>query len=121
VKLKNGCHAAYLSKTRTIPQVMHVIEQYHGVFPMAVATGNSKSMTAPLMDRLELTRYFTAVIYGEDVKNSKPHPECFLKAAHAIRVAPEKCEVFEDGDLGIEAARRAGMKATDIRPWLLKG
>jgi HAD superfamily hydrolase (TIGR01509 family) len=118
VRLKIKSHVAHLSIVRTIPQVMQVIEQYHGILPMAVATGNSKSMTAPLMDRLKLTRYFAAVIYSEDVEKSKPDPECFLKAARAIHVAPEKCEVFEDGDLGIEAAKRSGMKATDIRPWL---
>jgi HAD superfamily hydrolase (TIGR01509 family) len=118
VRLKNKSHVAHLSMTRTIPQVMSIIERYHGVLPMAVATGNSKSMTAPLMDRLKLTQYFVAVVYGEDVKNSKPDPECFLKAAQAIHVAPEKCEVFEDGDLGLEAAKQAGMKATDVRPWL---
>jgi len=121
VKVKNRCYAAYLSKTRTIPQVMRVIERYFGVLPMAVATGNTKSLTEPLMDQLHLSHYFTTVIYGEDVVNSKPDPECFLKAARAIGVAPEKCEVFEDGDMGIEAAKRAGMKATDIRPWLLEG
>jgi HAD superfamily hydrolase (TIGR01509 family) len=119
VKAKNRCHVACLSMTHTIPQVMGIIEQYHGVLPMAVATGNSKRMTAPLMDRLKLAQYFTAVIYGEDVTDSKPNPECFLKAARAIHVAPEKCEVFEDGDLGLEAAKRAGMKATDVRPWLV--
>lgn len=120
VERKNRCHTNYLLETRPVPHVMRVIEQYHGVLPMAVATGNSKNMTAPLIDRLNLTRYFAAVIYGEDVSNGKPDPECFLKAASAINVAPEKCEVFEDGDLGIEAAKRAGMKATDIRLWLLK-
>jgi HAD superfamily hydrolase (TIGR01509 family) len=118
VALKDRHHVAHLSSTRPIPQVLSVIERYYGVLPMAVATGSTKSLTVPLLARLDLTRYFEAVVYGEDVENGKPHPESFLKAASAMNVAPEKCEVFEDGEAGLEAARRAGMKATDIRPWL---
>ena len=47
----------------------------------------------------------------------KPHPETFLKCAELMNVAPADCEVFEDGELGIEAAKRAGMIATDVRTW----
>jgi beta-phosphoglucomutase family hydrolase len=121
VALKDRCHADYLPTTRTIPEVMAVVARYQGVLKMAVATGSTRKLTLPLMERLGLTRYFDAVVFGEDVAHSKPHPESFLRAAEAIRVAPVRCEVFEDGEAGIEAARRAGMKVTDIRPWLTAG
>jgi beta-phosphoglucomutase-like phosphatase (HAD superfamily) len=39
----------------------------------------------------------------------------FLEAARRMNVEPKFCQVFEDGDLGLEAARRAGMLATNIR------
>lgn len=109
---------AHLDEIRIIPEVMRIIERYHGVLPMAVVTGNSRNLTEPLMKRLNLTRYFETVIFGDEVENGKPHPEGFLKAAMTIGAAPHQCEVFEDGDLGLEAGRRAGMKVTDIRPWL---
>ncbi len=41
----------------------------------------------------------------------KPHPDMFLAAAERMGVAPEECLVFEDAPLGVEAARRAGMRA----------
>ena len=44
--------------------------------------------------------------------------EIFLEAARRLNVAPELCHVFEDGDLGLEAARLAGMTATDVRGYL---
>lgn len=118
VAAKDRRQIAYLDEIRIIPQVMNVIERYHGVLPMAVVTGNSRNLTEPLMERLLLSGYFKTVIFGDDVAHSKPHPEGFLTAARAMGVAPNHCEVFEDGDPGLEAGRRAGMKVTDIRPWL---
>ena len=118
VAKKDAAHAAYLDRTRPIPVVVDLIERYHGRLPMAVATGNSRRLTEPLMEKLNLTRFFDGVVFGEDVENSKPHPDCFIEAARIIGVPPQRCEVFEDGDPGIEAARRAGMKVTDIRAWL---
>ncbi len=44
----------------------------------------------------------------------KPHPDIFLEAARRLGVAPEDCIVFEDAPLGVEAARRAGMRAVAL-------
>jgi HAD superfamily hydrolase (TIGR01509 family) len=67
-----------------------------------------------VLDNLSLRRYFPVVIGPEDVAESKPHPEVFLKAAEELRVVPEQCIVFEDSPRGIEAAARAGMQAIGI-------
>lgn len=115
---KDKAHVAYLPQTRLIPTVFNIIKKYSGKLPMAIATGNSRNLTEPLMERLNLNGYFKAVVYGDDVTHPKPHPECFLTAAALIGVSPSVCEVFEDGDAGIEGARRAGMKVNDIRCWL---
>ena len=64
-----------------------------------------------------IREYFDIIVTANDVKNHKPHPETFLRCAELMKVHPSECEVFEDGDLGIEAARRAGMIATDVRTW----
>ncbi len=44
----------------------------------------------------------------------KPHPDIFLEAAKRLGIAPEDCIVFEDAPLGVEAARRAGMRAVAL-------
>ena len=44
----------------------------------------------------------------------KPHPDIFLEAAHRLGIAPAHCIVFEDAPLGVEGARRAGMKAVAL-------
>lgn len=67
-----------------------------------------------VLDNLSLRHYFPVIIGPEDVAESKPHPEVFLKAADRLGILPERCVVFEDSPKGIEAAARAGMKAVGI-------
>jgi beta-phosphoglucomutase-like phosphatase (HAD superfamily) len=54
------------------------------------------------------------MVFGDEVANSKPNPEIFLKAAGKLGVPPEKCIVLEDSHAGIEAAFSAGMKGINI-------
>jgi beta-phosphoglucomutase len=79
--------------------------------PLAVATGSGPGNIDFLLDGLGIRRHFAAIAGSADVKRGKPHPDVFLKAAEQLGIAPEKCVVFEDAPLGVEAARRAGMRA----------
>lgn len=54
------------------------------------------------------------VISAEDVRQGKPDPEVFLKAAARIEVAPSRCVVFEDAPMGVDAALAGGMKAIGV-------
>lgn len=57
---------------------------------------------------------FGGMVTSEDVKQGKPHPDVFLKAAGKIGLAPERCVVFEDAFAGIEAARAGGMPVVGV-------
>ena len=81
---------------------------------VALATSANRFNIDFVLKGLGLAHEFTAVIGADDIENSKPHPEIFLKAAAAMGVAPEDCLVFEDSFMGIEAARRANMDAFAI-------
>lgn len=61
-----------------------------------------------------LRTYFEVAVVAGDTPNSKPDPEVFLLAARSLGVAPANCLVIEDGLLGIEAARRAGMASVAV-------
>jgi beta-phosphoglucomutase len=75
----------------------------------------SASKNAPLIMRsLNLGYLFDAVIDGNRVSKTKPHPEVFLLGAREIRVPPGECVVFEDAEAGLQAARMAGMYAVGI-------
>lgn len=68
-----------------------------------------------VLDRLGLMPLFDAVVTGKDIVNSKPDPEVFLKGAEKLGVSRFNCAVFEDARVGIEAARKAGMKAIGVK------
>jgi beta-phosphoglucomutase family hydrolase len=61
-----------------------------------------------------LGELFDAVVSANDVGNGKPAPDVFLLAAARLGLAPADCLVIEDAHVGIEAARRAGMKVLAV-------
>ncbi len=78
---------------------------------LAVATSAPTENIIFTLDGLDLRRHVDTVVGAADVKRGKPEPDVFLMAAERCGVAPEHCIVFEDAPLGVEAARRAGMRA----------
>jgi HAD superfamily hydrolase (TIGR01509 family) len=64
---------------------------------------------------LGITDWFAAVVAAEDTARHKPEPDVFLEAARRMNADPATCTVYEDTDIGLEAARRAGMQAVDVR------
>ena len=74
-----------------------------------LAVGSSSKNTRFILAQTNLTDAFDAIADGNDIKNSKPDPEVFLKAAELIGTAPVDCAVIEDAEAGLEAANRGGM------------
>jgi beta-phosphoglucomutase len=67
-----------------------------------------------VLDNLNIRHYFDSVVSADDVVNSKPNGETYLKCAEALGIAPNECIVFEDVPKGIESAVNAGMKSVVI-------
>jgi HAD superfamily hydrolase (TIGR01509 family) len=84
--------------------------------PIAIASGGSRAMVERTLRQIGLFDWFPVVVTAEDTTRHKPEPDVFLEAARRLGVAPERCTVYEDTDLGLEAARRAGMRGVDVRP-----
>ena len=84
---------------------------------MAVGTGGHREAVERTLEITALRKYFTIIVTANDVESFKPHPETFLRCAGLMNVEPSLIEVFEDGELGIEAAIKAGMHVTDVRSW----
>lgn len=103
---------------KPIKPVTDIVRKYHGILPMCVGTGAIKEAAIRTLEDIEMSGYFSIIVTAEDVSNHKPHPETFLKCSEQMGIDPSRIEVFEDGDLGLEAARRAGMTPVDIRPWV---
>jgi HAD superfamily hydrolase (TIGR01509 family) len=98
--------------------VVDIVRRYKEKLPMAVASGSSRENVDSQLEALGIRTLFKAIITSNDGVKPKPSPDIFLEAAKRIDIPPEYCQVFEDGDLGLEAAKKAGMVATDVRPFL---
>ena len=98
-----------------IHHVVDVARRYKGVLPMAVASGSTRANVEFQLNALGIAPLFDVVLSADDGIPPKPNPDIFLEAARRLGVPPSRCQVFEDGEIGLEAAQRAGMLATDIR------
>lgn len=76
---------------------------------IAVASSTRREKVLRLLASAGIDRYFTAVVGGDTVTHSKPHPEIFLKACEALGVTPEESIAVEDSHNGIRSAHAAGM------------
>ena len=81
---------------------------------MGIGTAAIRFNVDFVLDGLQLHHYFDSVVTADDVINSKPDPETFLKGAEQLGVQPGECLVFEDSPKGAEAALQAGMKCVAI-------
>ena len=79
--------------------------------PMAIGSAAIPFNIDFVLDNLGIRHYFSAIVSADDVLQSKPHPETFLKAAGLLNVPPKDCLVFEDVPKGVESAQNAGMRA----------
>ena len=77
---------------------------------MAVATSSSRRMLDFTMGLLDLKEFFKVIVTADDIKESKPDPEIYLKASKMLGDSPNDCVVFEDSFSGVESATGAGMK-----------
>jgi HAD superfamily hydrolase (TIGR01509 family) len=113
---KERLYFELLPQLKVVPEVLEHIEAQHGRIPLAVVSGSTReSVRASLLSLTLLDRFDTLVCAG-DYRKSKPDPEAFLLAAARLGVPPETCLVFEDTEMGIQAATAAGMASVRIPP-----
>lgn len=107
-------YLSQLSHLKVIPEVVEQIEAQHGRIPLAVVSGSRRESVVNSLTSVHLMDKFDTMVCAEDYKNGKPAPDAFLLAAERLGVAPKDCLVFEDTDLGIQAATAAGMASVRI-------
>lgn len=81
----------------------------HGVKTAVVTSSNLPKMESVYRHRPEFKRLFDAILTSEDFAESKPSPDCYLRAAARFGVKSEECVVFEDSFNGLRSGRSAGM------------
>jgi len=94
--------------------LIEVARKYHGIKPMAIGTGAYTREAETILQLCGLDKYVTAVVGADQVKHPKPAPDTFLRCAELLGVPAENCVVFEDSQLGLQAASMAGMAGIDV-------
>lgn len=106
---KESLYHAQLPHLQAIPEVVEHIHLQYGRIPLAVSSGSRRNSVINSLTTVGLLEKFETLVCAEDYAHGKPAPDCFLLAAERLGVAPEHCLVFEDTDMGVEAAIAAGM------------
>jgi HAD superfamily hydrolase (TIGR01509 family) len=112
-------HSLPTNELRPVTAVVDIARRFRGKLPMAVATGSTETSAEASLRAIGIFDWFDVVISSHNnACRPKPAPDVFLLAAERLAVRPGHCVAFEDGDVGLQAARAAGMQVVDIRHWL---
>jgi HAD superfamily hydrolase (TIGR01509 family) len=103
-----------------IEPVVKVLEQRRTEGPVSIASGGTRELVQRTLKMIGIADWFSVVVAAEDTVRHKPEPDVFLEAARRMGLDPSVCTVYEDTDLGIEAARRANMRWVDVRPLYIR-
>jgi len=100
------------NKLEPLPGVIELIKDLKAKgFKLAVGSSGPRENVVLLVNSLKLRDKFDVLITAAEIKNGKPAPDVFLEAAKSLKIKPKNCIVIEDAPVGIEAAKRAGMKS----------
>lgn len=95
---------------------------------MAACTNANRTSTTKLLQHLGIYGVFSTIVAASDVDKGKPAPDIYIAAMEQLSVLPSDVVVFEDSDVGVEAAFRAGIPniircttetlLKELAPWL---
>jgi HAD superfamily hydrolase (TIGR01509 family) len=115
---KEALYFKMISELKAVPEVLEHIVASHGRIPFAVVSGSTRDSVVASLEALGILDKFDTLVCAGDYGRSKPDPEPFLIAAKRLGVSPGDCLVFEDTEMGIQAATAAGMASVKIlQPW----
>jgi HAD superfamily hydrolase (TIGR01549 family) len=109
VELQLATYRTLLAEVRGIESVVEFARRVAAVAQVSVASGGQRPEVEASLRHIGILDLFRVIVAGGEVTHGKPDPEILLRCADGMGVAPRDCLVIEDGELGIEAARRAGM------------
>jgi HAD superfamily hydrolase (TIGR01509 family) len=95
---------------KSLPGVIELIKSLaKAKYELAVVSSTPKENIELITKTLGINKYFSLLINGDDVKEGKPSPQCFLLGAEKLGIAAKNCVVMEDAVVGVRAAKSAGM------------
>jgi beta-phosphoglucomutase len=113
---KNEWYLEYILRMapeETLPGIKPFLDELKSK-KIKIVLGSASKNSRIILDRIELTHYFDAIIDGNSTAKSKPDPEVFLLGAAAVGSQPKNCIVFEDAEKGVEAALEGGFYTVGV-------
>lgn len=114
-----------IPKNQELARVLHRIAQRH---PLGACTNSNRVSCSMLLQHLGVFAIFGTIVTSSDVPSGKPAPDVYVRAMKNVGTTPGNVCIFEDSDVGIEAARRAGASQIiqcttetlleELQPWL---
>jgi beta-phosphoglucomutase family hydrolase len=115
MKLKQTHFYRLAHTIKPVKLMAEFVISHHSKIPMSIGTGGGRKSSELILKAIGMLEYFDIIVTADDVTNHKPEPDTFLKCANLMGIAPQYCQVFEDGKPGMDAALKAGMFVTDVR------
>jgi len=113
--LKRELFAEVAHEVKTVPGVVEFVRAAADAgLTLAVGTSAGRKRAEETLETFGLRSHFRTVITGDDVRAGKPNPAVFCQAAEGLGIAAEHLLVCEDAVLGVQAAKRAGMRCLGI-------
>jgi beta-phosphoglucomutase family hydrolase len=111
---KENYYFDQLPQLKAVAEVIEHVDAQHGKIPFGIVSGSTRESVVNSLTTIGLLDKFDTIVASEDYQRSKPAPDAFLLAAKRLGVPPESCLVFEDADIGIQAATAAGMASIRV-------
>lgn len=105
--LKKNIYQEYLDKAKKNELLFLMIEEIKEKFYISIVTNASKKNVEDILEKFSVKNLFDLLITQEDVENPKPSAEGFLKAMNYFNISKENTIIFEDSEIGIQAADKA--------------
>lgn len=93
--------------------------KYSGV-KTAIASTAQRNNLMNVLNHLALADLFDLIIAGDAVKEGKPNPEIYLTSMSRLMVSPQETLIFEDSEVGLQAAERSGANVIKITDYYFK-
>lgn len=103
---KKALYPQFLSKARLNEGLVDILRTLRGTYHTALVTTASRANCSDILTHFQLFDLFDLILTQDDITHSKPNPEGFLNAMSHFGVSAKDTMIFEDSDVGIDAARK---------------
>ena len=114
-RIKKELYSKYLKYAKINKNLFDMLEIMKNFYHIALVTTASEKNSKEILNFFNKKELFELIISAEDVKNKKPDPEGFVKAMNYFNIDPKDTIIFEDSNVGIEAAIKSGANIFKVK------